>query len=174
MRSVPWWWLPAACVPCQRVLQMPVEDDEVQDDDVEEDEDEDYTEDEVDEDDVEEAEDDSSLQEYRLTFVARGIAEIFVLTGPFSVSSADVLQSWAMRADCESWERFCLTRIKSSSFNARPPERSRPNTSLRESFDLERLRTTPFAVVLAEPLPESTLRSSFTLKERFVDGTGQL
>eukprot|EP00435_Cladocopium_sp_Y103_P057571 s1541_g19.t2 len=47
MRSVPWWWLPAACVPCQRVLQMPVEDDEVQDDDVEEDEDEDYTEDEV-------------------------------------------------------------------------------------------------------------------------------
>ena len=26
-------------------------------------------------------------------------------------------------------------------------------------------------MVLAEPLPESTLRSSFTLKERFVGGT---
>lgn len=77
---------------------------------------------------------------------------------PYSAIFSDAVRS-------EYQQSFCLARIKSSSFNASLPERSRPITSLRESFDLERLSRTPFAVVLAEPLPESTLRSSFTLKE---------
>ena len=61
-----------------------------------------------------------------------------------------------------------FSKVRLKSLKLRSPELPRPNTALRaahEAFAVERLRMTPFAVVLAEPLPESTLRSSFTLKE---------
>ena len=81
------------------------------------------------------------------------------LAKPYSAIFADAMESEYMNS-------FSKVRLKS--LKLRSPELPRPNTALRaahEAFAVERLRMTPFAVVLAEPLPESTLRSSFTLKE---------